>query len=168
VGLGPTHDLMQVNARGGLLTADGDTVPSRTPLAPWAHTWLQAVTTAAFPWDRAGRAQYSRRPHTGLGQTLGEVAQLHTASTLMLQRQRFDKAAENSLRPYTAQTRRHAWTPELGLAVLDTERLALLDVPVVVLPAPYLDLDATFLFTRWAAEVNTSRRSDHDARYRVS
>lgn len=37
----------------------------------------------------------------------------------------------------------------------------------VVLPAAYLDVDPVFSGLRWAAEVNTTRRSDHDARYRV-
>lgn len=79
---------------------------------------------------------------------MGEFQQLHAAATLALQRHRFDKAAETSIRPSTLQLSRQLWSPELGLAVLDTERLALLDVPVVILPAPYLDLDATFLLTR--------------------
>jgi hypothetical protein len=43
----------------------------------------------------------------------------------------------------------------------------LLPTNVAVLPVPYLDLDPAFLLTRWAAEINTTRRSDHDARFKV-
>jgi hypothetical protein len=94
------------------------------------------------------------------------VAQQQHA-VLALQRSRFDKAALAALQPKLSYIQPKLWQAELALAVLDSERSTLLPTSVVTLPAPYLDLDPAFLFTRWAAEVNTSRRSDHDARFKV-
>jgi hypothetical protein len=41
-------------------------------------------------------------------------------------------------------------------------------VSAVTLPAVYLDVDPTTAHHRWALEVNTSRRVDHNARYQVT
>lgn len=83
-------------------------------------------------------------------------------------RQRFDKVTHTALLPTPAQSRQLPWYRELAPAVLDLERVGGAEVQAVLLPLPNLDLDVNFLFTRWAAEVNTSRRSDHNARYGVS
>lgn len=85
-----------------------------------------------------------------------------------MQRLRFDKTTQPALLPEVQNTRLLPTLPELALAVLDAERGGLANAYVLALPQPNVDLDTSFLFTRWAAEVNTSRRSDHDARYRVS
>lgn len=85
-----------------------------------------------------------------------------------MQRLRFDKTTLPAFLPEVVNRRLVPALPELALAVLDTERGGLAGAYVVALPQPNVDLDASFLFTRWAAEVNTSRRSDHDARYQVS
>ena len=85
-----------------------------------------------------------------------------------MQRLHFNKSAQPAFLPELVAVRLTPVLPELALAVLDTERGGLAGAYVVALPQPNVDLDANFLFTRWAAEVNTSRRSDHDARYRVS
>lgn len=37
----------------------------------------------------------------------------------------------------------------------------------MILPLPYLDVDPLFVHRRWSGELNTSRRSDHDARLGV-
>jgi len=102
-----------------------------------------------------------------LGQPIATLSALQQESTLALQRARFDKAAGLALQPHLIWLGRHLWHSELAVAVLDAERTPLLPTNVVILPAPYLDLDPAFLLTRWAAEVNTSRRSDHDARFKV-
>lgn len=64
--------------------------------------------------------------------------------------------------------RRLPWFPELAAPVLDGEWGILARVPAVLTPAPYADLDLGFVHQRWAFEVNTTRRSDHDARYRLT
>jgi hypothetical protein len=84
-----------------------------------------------------------------------------------LQRQRFDKAAVAFLAPVYTRTWRGTMVAPLAPAVLDAERGVLSTTPAAILPTPYLDLDPAFLLTRWAAEINTSRRSDHDARFKV-
>lgn len=36
------------------------------------------------------------------------------------------------------------------------------------LPNPFEDLDPNFIYRRWTMEVNTTRRTDHSARYQVT
>lgn len=102
-----------------------------------------------------------------MGQSQVAQLQLQQVSTLALQRQRFDKAAFTLLRPKHVLATRHLWYAELAPAVLDAERGVLLSTSAVTLPLPYLDLDPTFILTRWTAELNVSRRSDHDSRFKV-
>lgn len=58
--------------------------------------------------------------------------------------------------------------PELSTAVLDNEWSSLVETQAIALPKPYADIDLAFIHRRWAFEVNTTRRSDHDLRYKVS
>ena len=90
------------------------------------------------------------------------------AELLALQRQRFDKGASVTFVPRTRNLLSHASALELGRAVLDSERGGVLPLFASVLPLPYVDVDPTFLSLRWTNELNTSRRSDHDARFRVT
>jgi hypothetical protein len=60
------------------------------------------------------------------------------------------------------------WYPEIAPAVLDSARVLPAQVPAVLFPSPYADIDPSFIHRRLTFEVNTSRRSDHDARYRVT
>ncbi len=90
------------------------------------------------------------------------------AALLPMQRQAFNKRASLCLAPRVGYMGRNLWFSELGLAALDVERTSLNTVGAVLLPAPHVDVDPTFIFSRWAAEVNTSRRSDHDAKFRVT
>lgn len=47
------------------------------------------------------------------------------------------------------------------MAVLDTERAALVTCPAVILPAPWVDVAPEFAPTRYTAELNTSRNHGH-------
>jgi len=161
-----TGDVLQANARtqsvdlgglGGFLTG-------------WRALWAWQVAAASFPRDRSFRAQFLRRPQTGLGGggLEGPRGAAHSAEFLALQRQRFDKNAQVTLLPRIGQTGVVPGGRELGRAVLDTEWGSVLPLLAQPLPQPHVDLDPMFLNPRWAGELNTSRRSDHDARFRVT
>jgi len=85
-----------------------------------------------------------------------------------LSRQRFDKNAVEVFVPYFKKLRWSHPLTELAPAILDSEFGHVAAVPVLVLPTPHLDVDPSFMFYTLTPEVNTSRRSDHDARYKVS
>jgi hypothetical protein len=57
---------------------------------------------------------------------------------------------------------------ELAPAVLDAEWLSTWAHTAAITPAPYEDVDPLFIHRRWAPEVNTTRRTDHSARFRVT
>jgi len=57
---------------------------------------------------------------------------------------------------------------ELAPSVLDNEWLSLATTSAALTPEPYEDLDPSFVHTKWGIEVNTTRRSDHSAKYKVS
>jgi hypothetical protein len=85
-----------------------------------------------------------------------------------LARQRFDKNVTETLTPTFKKLRYKPIFVELALPVLDSEFNAIATIPAVVLPTPHLDVDSSFMFFNLTPEVNTSRRSDHDARYKVT
>jgi hypothetical protein len=92
-------------------------------------------------------------------QRAGHVARL---------RQQFSKEHRVNFYPQLSRVRGLPVPVELGVASLDEVRGALVPLRAVVLPAPHLDVDPSFTQTRWAAELTTSRRSDHDARVRTT
>jgi hypothetical protein len=85
-----------------------------------------------------------------------------------LSRQRFDKNSAELLLPTFRKLRLLPVFPELAPIALDVEFGSLITTPVLTLPTPHLDVDPSFIFFNLTPEVNTSRRSDHDARYKVS
>ena len=85
-----------------------------------------------------------------------------------LARQRFDKNSTEILTPTLKKLQYKPIYAELALPVLDSEFNAIAAIPVVVLPTPHLDVDSSFMFFNLTPEINTSRRSDHDARYKVT
>lgn len=58
--------------------------------------------------------------------------------------------------------------PEVALPTLDVGFGCSLYNQAITLPAPHVDIDPAFMFSVTTPEVNTSRRSDHDARYKVT
>jgi hypothetical protein len=87
---------------------------------------------------------------------------------LSLQRGRVDKALSHNVWPLTGRGVLGWVAPTPTPAVLDVDRFtAVSGTPGLLLPAAHMDLDLVFIFSRWAAEVNTSRRSDHAAKYAV-
>jgi len=57
--------------------------------------------------------------------------------------------------------------PQVAAAVLDNEWAALLTIPAALTPEPYEDLDQPFIHQKWGVEINTTRRSDHNSKYKV-
>lgn len=85
-----------------------------------------------------------------------------------LSRQKFDKNQAELLLPSFKHIQRKPIFSELSAPSLDSEFGSIAPVSAVVLPTPFLDVDPTFIFFNLTPEVNTSRRSDHDARYKVT
>ena len=56
----------------------------------------------------------------------------------------------------------------LATLVADIDATPLVRVLPVTLPAAYEDLDIAFTHTYWTPEINTTRRNDHNARFRVT
>lgn len=83
-------------------------------------------------------------------------------------RQRFDKNRVEVLLPHIRRYERMPTFPEIALPALDSGFGCNLFNQAVVLPLPYVDVDPAFISSNLAPEVNTSRRNDHDARYKVT
>jgi len=162
------REMVQLNAKGGLVANDGSATYANEKFVRWAQVWASLVGTAGLPLDRLTRSQYNRRPLSGVLLTEGDLEQTQAALLLSTQRERFDKAALNALYPLVRTHQTGVVELPTTPSILDSERLTLATAAGLILPMPYLDLDVSFLLTRWAAEVNTSRRSDHDARFRVT
>lgn len=78
-----------------------------------------------------------------------------------------DKQAFSTLLPGARQVSRKTSFLELSPAVLDSEWSQLASTQASITPDPYEDLDQPFVHSKWLLEVNTTRRSDHNSKYRV-
>ncbi len=107
----------------------------------------------------------------GLGGMLNSTYVFDAAKQIELtdlSRQKFDKNTAELVLPSFKKYRITPIFPELANLALDSEFGSLISTPALTLPNPHLDVDPTFIFFNLTPEVNTSRRSDHDARYKVS
>lgn len=102
-----TGDLVQLNAKAASVQGLEQTSVAESPLGAWAQLWSWQVVGAGFPWDRAHRAQFNRRPHVGLGQAAAAQQRLQQGAVVALQRQRFDKAAATLLQPKLSWVQRN-------------------------------------------------------------
>ncbi len=139
-------------------------------LQGWRSLWSWHTASASLPYDRNFRAAFNRKIQTGLGS--GKLdsglfdSQLQEITAL--QRQRFDKNALSTLIPHITKSGSKSSGVELGRAVLDNSRGYTSSCFARILPLPYVDIDPTFMNQQWSNEINTSRRGDHDARYKVT
>ena len=85
-----------------------------------------------------------------------------------LSRQRFDKNSVEIITPGFCKVKILPVFPELSTLALDAEFGSQVVTPILALPTPHLDIDPSFIYFNLTPEINTSRRSDHDARYKVS
>jgi len=92
------------------------------------------------------------------------LAPLHGEAPSTLPYKNVGLLAAPHLRLYSA-SRPYA---ELAPAVLDSEWVSTWPHAAVVTPTPYEDVDPLFVHRRWAPEINTTRRTDHSARFRVT
>lgn len=79
-----------------------------------------------------------------------------------------DKAALFTLTPALHKAQRSPAPAYTAPAVLDNEWVPYAKVPVALTPEPYEDLDQPFVHQHWTVEVNTTRRSDHASKYKVT
>lgn len=121
-----------------------------------------------LPWDKLHRSTTTKR---GLGGALNSTYALDAAKQVELaelSRQKFDKNSAELLLPVFRKLKLLPVFPELASLALDVEFGSQVTTPILTLPTPHLDVDPSFIFFNLTPEVNTSRRSDHDARYKVS
>lgn len=126
------------------------------------------MLSAGLPWDKLCRSITTKR---GLGGILNSTYVLDAAKQIELtelSRQKFDKNSTELLLPVFRKLSLLSVFPELAPIALDAEFGSLVTTPVLTLPTPHLDVDPSFIFFNLTPEINTSRRSDHDARYKVS
>jgi hypothetical protein len=69
----------------------------------------------------------------------------------------------------TAQARLNDFqAPKMYSQVLDSEFIPLVKNQVVSLPLPHEEFDINYVYQYWTPEINTTRRSDHAARFAVT
>jgi hypothetical protein len=120
-----------------------------------------------LPWDRLSRSWASRRSVGGKISSLN--ADMSRQSELTdLSRQRFDKNSIEAVLPLVLKHRLSPTPLEIALPALDSGFACSVYNQVLSLPTPHVDVDPAFMLYSSTPEINTSRRSDHDARYKVS
>lgn len=78
------------------------------------------------------------------------------------------KTVEFSFLPQP-QTRVNAYmAPRLFAQILDAELVPLFKNQIAALPVIHEEFDINYVYQHWAPEINTTRRSDHTSRFRVT
>jgi len=85
-----------------------------------------------------------------------------------LSRERFDKNSVETILPHVQKYSPLPVFQEIALPSLDGGFGCSVYNQAAVLPAPHVDVDPAFMLYSSTPEINTSRRNDHDARYKVS
>lgn len=81
---------------------------------------------------------------------------------------KFDKNTLSVFQPEYSTLLSGTWYPEFNNVLIESERWTLFPIFSLVLPAPYLDLDPSFMNSKWLMGVNTTRRGNHNNKYRLS
>lgn len=126
------------------------------------------MLSASLPWDKLFRSSTAKRTQGGLLHSTYSLDSAKQIELADLSRQRFDKNFTETLVPGFKRLNLKQAFFSLAPLSLDVEFGALATVPAIVLPTPHLDIDPSFIFFSLTPEINTSRRSDHDARYKVT
>jgi hypothetical protein len=56
----------------------------------------------------------------------------------------------------------------VSAATLDSDWVALASTPACLTPEPFEDVDQTFIHQKWTLDLNTTRRSDHTSKYKLT
>ena len=78
------------------------------------------------------------------------------------------KNAEFSFVPSVQTRLNQSQAPKLFAQVLDKESTPFIKNQIVSLPSPHEEFDINYVYQYWAPEINTTRRSDHASRFRVT
>jgi heme/copper-type cytochrome/quinol oxidase subunit 2 len=162
-----SNDIVFLNAKD-LKSLDRSLLLNTPMMFDWWSRWSWEVLSANLPWDKLFRSWTAKRTQGNLLYSTLSADLAKKIELTELSRQRFDKNAVETLIPSFKKLSRVALFPELSPSTLDTEFGSAITVPAIVLPTPHLDVDPSFIFFNLTPEVNTSRRSDHDARYKVT
>jgi len=126
------------------------------------------VSNFAFPWAKLSRGAAARRGMSGFWHTPWSTDQLTQAALAPESLLALDKAAWPELTPSLRRLKRRPTPVYGGPAVLDNEWVPFIKVPACLTPEPYEDLDQPFVHQHWTVEINTTRRSDHNSKYKVA
>lgn len=152
-----------VNAKPASLATPQTTLPLG-PLSLLSLAWSSNASLSSYPSFKCARGGLLRRPLTG--------ARAHTPAVSGLK--------EGLASPLLGKTGSVLGRPHLGLWALDprprpgvgtsADAALLRWAPTWAFfgPAPAEDLDPGFVNTTWTPEINTTRRSDHNSRYKVT
>ena len=74
----------------------------------------------------------------------------------------------NILAPAPRAAHAHGADVKVLSSVLDKESVSLVKSYLTHLPNPHEEFDINFSYQFWAPEINTTRRSDHSARFKTT
>ena len=117
------------------------------------------------PFDRFQRYCLYDRPLGGFAEDGVVSAVSQRDALLYLSQLSVQKKAAVSFFPETTRSFFKAVRHAPLVAILDSSSLVSLDSFAAHTPATGLDLDVSFTAMKWATEVNTTRRTDHEAKY---
>lgn len=135
-------------------------------LFSWKWSWSTDVVN--LPVDKFYRGSITGRPNTPYWSNSFKFDKLNNNSSYGALAPKFDKNTLDLYQPELAFMRSSYWYPEFNTTLTDSERSFLFPVFPVVLPAPYLDIDPSFMLGKWLMGINTTRRGNHANKYRLS
>lgn len=164
-GLDKTNDPINFNGKSEIQSSHPFFI--NQALFNWYWSWAGSTTNFALPLAKLSRGGNVKRFASGYWSSNWANDSLSKAALSPEQVIDLGKQSWPILTGNLSFLKRKTNFNELAPAVLDSEWSFLSKVPALVLPGPYEDLDQSFIHQKWGVEINTTRRSDHNSKYKV-
>lgn len=157
-----------INFAGKFHPSTGQPFFTNNALAYWYWNWTNTTLNFALPLYKFHRGGFVKKPATGFWQTNHTTNFADSSIELATNLPRVDKGFFNT-DIMTTTFIKHIYSPHMtSFALIDSEWSMLAHTPAVLTPEPGEDIDQAFNHQKWTIDINTTRRSDHNSKFKVT
>lgn len=137
-------------------------------LTRWTWAWTNNTLTFASPLYKFQRGGFVKKPITGFWQQNDATHPLSLSTALLTSSLRVDKGSFFT-EVTDATFTKNFYMPNLtSFALIDSEWSLLAQTPAIITPEPGEDVDQAFNHQKWTIDINSTRRSDHNSKFKVT
>lgn len=137
-------------------------------LYTWGWLWTNSTLNFAFPSYKFQRGAFVKKPLTGFWT---EPSPQYLNGVFKLENQlkaKADKEANFIEIPTINLSFSRINHKALSYPLLDSEWSHFAKTPAILTPEPAEDIDQNFIHNKWTVEINSTRRSDHTSKFKVT